>query len=152
MPKTDLDLRAVDDLDAYLRACPSRNVVDSISDKWSMLALSALGGGTARYGDLKRRLEGISPKMLSQTLKKLERNGLVERTQYPEIPPRVTYELTLLGRELSDLMQLIKTWAEDHYPEIESARRAYDRRNDGTSATGAGRPRGALEDNNEVRP
>ncbi len=124
-----LDLRQhAGGLDAYLRLCPSRNVLDSISDKWTTLALSALGAGTLRYGELKRRLDGISPKMLSQTLRHLERDGLVERTQYPTIPPRVTYELTELGRRLSDLMSQIKAWSETHYPEIEVARAAYDAR------------------------
>lgn len=125
---TALDLRQHGGVDAYLRGCPSRAVLDAISNKWTTLALAALAAGTLRYGEIKRRLDGISPKMLSQTLRNLERNGLVERTQYPTIPPKVTYTLTPMGHDLSELMGSIKGWAEDHYPTIAAARDDYDAR------------------------
>ena len=115
-------------LDAYLSGCPSREVLGSISDKWTMLVLSALADGTLRYGELKQQLDGISPKMLSQTLRRLERNGLVARTQYPTIPPKVTYQLTELGTRLGQLVISIKQWSEVHYPAIAAARLAYDER------------------------
>jgi DNA-binding HxlR family transcriptional regulator len=116
------------DVDAYFRSCPSHQVLASISDKWSMLTLTALyGTGPTRHGEIKRRLEGISPKMLSQTLRRFERDGLVVRTQYPTIPPKVTYELTPLGLELGDLCRSIKQWSEQHYPAIHAARENFDR-------------------------
>jgi len=125
---TGLDLRLYGGVDAYLRACPARQVLSLISDKWALLTIAAIGDGARRHGSLRRQLDGISPKMLSQTLKTLERHGLVSRTQYPTIPPRVEYELTPLGTSLSTPVEAIKTWAEEHAREIDEAQRSFDSR------------------------
>lgn len=125
---TALDLREHGGADAYFRDCPSRMVLDLLANKWTMLAISALGAGRLRHGELRRRLDGISPKMLSQTLRTLERHGLISRTQYPTIPPQVDYELTGLGESVRGPMHTIKAWAEAHAIDLTDARRAYDDR------------------------
>ena len=112
--------------DAYLAACPSRQLLDRISDKWVGLVLSALAGGPLRYGELGRIIAGVSPKMLTQTLRGLERDGLVERRVTPTVPVRVDYELTELGRSLLPVMRAIKSWAEQHMDLVNAARAEYD--------------------------
>ncbi|WP_067814045.1 winged helix-turn-helix transcriptional regulator [Nocardia inohanensis] len=112
--------------DAYLAECPARQLLDRISDKWVSLLLNALADGPQRYGDLSRRVAGVSQKMLTQTLRTLERDGLVTRTVTPSVPVRVDYELTPLGRSLLPVVQAIKAWAETHIEEVVSARTAYD--------------------------
>jgi DNA-binding HxlR family transcriptional regulator len=114
--------------DAFLAACPSRQVLDRISDKWVTLVLVALAGGALRYSDLCRVIAGVSQKMLTQTLRTLERDGLVARTVTPSVPVRVDYALTPLGESLMPAVTAIKVWAEQHIGEIESSRTAYDRR------------------------
>jgi DNA-binding HxlR family transcriptional regulator len=116
------------DYDAFLAACPSRQVLDRISDKWVTLALVALAGGALRYSDLCRAIAGVSQKMLTQTLRTLERDGLVVRTMTPAVPVRVSYALTPLGESLMPTLQAIKTWAETHIGEIHASRAAYDDR------------------------
>lgn len=113
--------------DAYLAECPSRQLLDSISDKWVALVIAALGDGPARYSELARHLAGISQKMLTQTLRTLERDGLVAREVTPSVPVRVDYELTPLGHDLHGLMQQVKDWAEAHMDEVLAARAAHDR-------------------------
>jgi len=93
-----------------------------LTNKWTLLVISSLRGKARRFGELSRRIEGITPKMLTQTLKILERDGLVQRTMYPVIPPRVDYELTLLGGELVELLDAIRFWSEQHVPDILKAR------------------------------
>ena len=100
--------------DVLSEACPSRAVLDRIADKWTALILHALSGGTLRYGELQRRVGGISQKMLTQTLRSLEGDGLVERVVYPVIPPMVEYSLTPLGRSLNEPLSAICRWAERH--------------------------------------
>jgi DNA-binding HxlR family transcriptional regulator len=112
--------------DAYLAACPARRLLDRVSDKWVTLALSALADGPQRYSDLSRRLAGVSQKMLTQTLRSLERDGLVDRTVTPSVPVRVDYELTPLGHTLMPLLAHIKDWAECHMDEVIAARAGYD--------------------------
>ncbi len=114
--------------DAFMRTCPSHQVLETLSGKWTYLIISALGHGRMRNADLQRKVAGISPKMLAQTLRTLERDGLVIRTVYAEVPPRVDYLLTPLGQDLSGLMNHIRTWAETHVPQIKAARAAHDRR------------------------
>ncbi len=105
-------------------------VIDTISSKWVFLTVCALRQGTQRHGELVRTLSGISPKMMSQTLRELERNGLVKRRAYPEVPPRVEYALTPLGENLAGLLDQIKDWAESNVPDIVDARlRWADRQN-----------------------
>ncbi|MGW5102256.1 winged helix-turn-helix transcriptional regulator [Streptomyces sp. NPDC004100] len=114
--------------DAYLAECPARQLLDRIADKWVSLTVTALADGPKRYSDLHRRLAGVSQKMLTQTLRHLERDGLVTRTVTPAVPVRVDYALTPLGRSLLPVMRAIKGWAEDHMAEVWEARVAYDAR------------------------
>ena len=108
--------------------CPVRNVVSQIGDKWSMLILFALVDGTERFNALKSRVEGISQRMLTQTLRDLEREGYVSRTVYPEVPVRVEYCLTEMGRDLVKPLYQLVCWAEQHQGDIRLARQAYDKR------------------------
>lgn len=115
--------------DAFLAECPSRQLLDRISDKWVALVLAALGSdGPMRYSELARRLAGVSQKMLTQTLRSLERDGLLTRTVTPTVPVTVTYELTDLGLSLQQLMHGLKDWAESHMGEVLDHRSAYDAR------------------------
>jgi DNA-binding HxlR family transcriptional regulator len=111
---------------AYVAECPSRQVLDVISDKWVTLVLTALADGPRRYSDLARTIAGISQKMLTQTLRTLERDGLVTRSVTPSVPVRVDYELTALGQTMLPVVGAIKQWSETHIEEIHSARTAYD--------------------------
>jgi DNA-binding HxlR family transcriptional regulator len=113
--------------DAFLAECPSRQLLDRISDKWVALVLAALGeDGPLRYSELARRLAGVSQKMLTQTLRSLERDGLLTRTVTPTVPVTVTYELTALGLSLQQLMHGLKDWAESHMGEVLANRSQYD--------------------------
>jgi DNA-binding HxlR family transcriptional regulator len=128
--------------DAFLASCPSRQLLDRISDKWVALVLAALGsdgphppGGDCdgkpqpmRFSELSRRLAGVSQKMLTQTLRSLERDGLIIRTVTPTVPVTVTYELTDLGLSLHQVMRDIKEWAEAHMNEVLANRKNYDTR------------------------
>jgi DNA-binding HxlR family transcriptional regulator len=106
--------------------CPTRQALDLIADKWTTLLIYLLSRGKQRYGDLHRQVGGISQKMLTQTLRKLERDGLVTRHVYPEVPPRTEYELTKLGHTLIGPMGALCEWAGAHLSELEQARRRYD--------------------------
>ncbi|MEV5964075.1 helix-turn-helix domain-containing protein [Kribbella sp. NPDC051952] len=117
---------AAREYDAFLATCPARQLLDRISDKWVTLILTALSDGPQRYSDLSRRIAGVSQKMLTQTLRLLERDGLVSRSVTPSVPVRVDYELTQLGQTLMPLIAAIKDWAETHMPEVTTARSAYD--------------------------
>ncbi|WP_171165558.1 helix-turn-helix domain-containing protein [Streptomyces sp. I05A-00742] len=121
---TQPDVRAA--YDAYLAECPARQLLDRISNKWVSLIVNALAAGPQRYGDLSRRLASVSQKMLTQTLRSLERDGLVERTVTPTVPVRVDYALTPLGEGLIPVMQAIKGWAEGNMDEVLAARERYD--------------------------
>ncbi|MBW3696876.1 transcriptional regulator [Vibrio sp. T187] len=107
--------------------CPVRNVVAQIGDKWSMLILFALVDGPERFNALKSRIEGISQRMLTQTLRDLERDGYVNRTVFPEVPVRVEYALTNLGTDLVKPLYDLVCWADNHQVEINSARKKYDK-------------------------
>lgn len=102
--------------------CPSRLVLDRIADKWTALIIQVLAGGTRRYAELQREIGGISQKMLTQTLRSLERDGLVQRKVYPEVPPKVEYALSKLGRTLIEPLQAICRWSEKHLSELEANR------------------------------
>src|ERR1700720_3173885 len=106
------------------------DVLARIGDKWSVLAVSRLGEGPRRFNELRRSIGGISQRMLTLTLRGLERDGLVTRTVFPTIPPRVDYELTDLGRGLWQPVEALGKWAADHQSEIEDARARFDRRNE----------------------
>ncbi|MEU7855770.1 helix-turn-helix domain-containing protein [Nonomuraea sp. NPDC049141] len=112
--------------DAYFAECPSRKLLDRLSDKWVTLVLTGLASGPRRYSDLSRRIAGVSQKMLTQTLRGLERDGLVRRTVTPSVPVRVDYELTPLGESLMPLVAAIKGWAEANIQTVEAARKTYD--------------------------
>jgi DNA-binding HxlR family transcriptional regulator len=124
-----------DQADVYKSGCPSRQVLDRIGDTWSVLIVSALAGGPRRYSELAARIQGVSPKMLTQTLRGLERDGMISRTVFPVVPPRVDYALTDLGSSLLGLVSALETWAEAHMGDVAQARAAYDLRV--AAATGA---------------
>jgi DNA-binding HxlR family transcriptional regulator len=111
---------------AYVAECPSRQVLDALSDKWVTLVLTALADSPRRYSELSRTIAGVSQKMLTQTLRMLERDGLVSRTMTVSVPVRVDYELTALGRTLLPVVRAIKDWSETHIAEVHAARGAYD--------------------------
>jgi DNA-binding HxlR family transcriptional regulator len=102
--------------------CASRKVFEVVSGRWGPLVIMALKGETKRHGELRRELEGISQKMLIQTLRNLEHNGLVEREVYHVVPPKVEYSLTDLGASLQPLLEAICQWSERHLEEVEEAR------------------------------
>lgn len=108
--------------------CEVRQILDRVADKWSLLVIALLDQQTMRFTELRREIDGISQRMLTVTLRQLERDGLVHRTVYPVVPPRVDYELTSLGATLHDTIQALVTWTEDHQREIAAARAAYDLR------------------------
>jgi DNA-binding HxlR family transcriptional regulator len=112
----------------YDRNCPSRQVLDRIGDTWSLLIILTLADGPRRYSEVAQRIEGVSPKMLTQTLRGLERDGLVRRTVHAVVPPRVDYELTALGQSLRGLVRGLEDWAETHITEVLQARADYDGR------------------------
>lgn len=114
--------------DAYLATCPSRHLLDRISDKWVSLALIALRDGSLRYSELARELAGVSQKMLTQTLRALERDGLIDREVTASVPVRVDYSLTELGESLLPVLAAIKTWAEHNMDDVAAARERYDGR------------------------
>lgn len=123
-PEADTPAQA----DVYAQACPSRAVLELIADKWTLLILPALRQGRRRNGDLMRVIGGVSQKMLTQTLRELERNGLVNRIDHQEVPPRVEYELTELGRSLSDLMRKLDGWVEANIEAVLQARSDFEAR------------------------
>jgi len=106
--------------------CGSQQVLDLIANKWAALIIYALARGTKRYSQLQREIGGVSQKMLTQTLRSLERDGLVAREVYPVVPPRVEYSLTTLGRTLIEPLRAICRWAETHLPQVHAARARHD--------------------------
>ena len=121
-----------------IEECPLRDVLARVGDKWSVLVVTLLGDGKKRFSELKRSIEGISQRMLTLTLRNLERDGLVTREVTPSIPPRVDYELTRAGRSLLEHVMSLSVWAEKNRGAIVRAREKYD-------ATAAGIKRGAEE-------
>jgi DNA-binding HxlR family transcriptional regulator len=108
--------------------CEVRQVLDRIADKWSLLVIALLDRSTMRFGELRCNIDGVSQRMLTVTLRHLERDGLVSRTVHPVVPPRVDYALTPLGRTLHATIQSLVTWTEEHQHVIAAARAAYDAR------------------------
>ncbi len=107
--------------------CPSRGVLEIIADKWTVLIIHALSERTMRHNELARALGDISQKVLTQGLRKLERSGVIVRTVFPVVPPRVEYSLSPLGRSLVGVLGTLSTWAETHFPEVVKARERFDR-------------------------
>lgn len=108
--------------------CEVRQILDRVADKWSLLVIALLERRTLRFTELRNKIDGISQRMLTVTLRQLERDGLVERTVHPVVPPKVEYALTDLGCTLHDTIKALVTWTEAHQEEIAAARAAYDRR------------------------
>ena len=108
--------------------CPCRGLIDQIADKWSMMILAVLADGPLRFNAIKRGLEGITQKALTQTLRKLERNGIIERRVIATSPVAVEYEITDLGRTLIGPFKALYMWTKDKMPEVEAARAAFDAR------------------------
>ena len=113
--------------DPYRAGCATRRILDRIGDRWTVLVVSVLGDGDARFSELRRRVEGVSHKMLTQTLRGLERDGLVRRTVYPEVPVRVEYALTDAGRTLLEPLRALQEWSIEHLSDVSASQDAYDR-------------------------
>ena len=109
-------------------SCHAREVLQRVGDKWSMYVIDLLGRGTMRFTELHRGIDGITSRMLTVTLRGLERDGIVTRTIHPVIPPRVEYALTPMGRTLLDTIGQLVSWADSHLNEIDAARASYDAR------------------------
>ena len=115
--------------DVYAKNCPTRLLLDRIADKWTVLLLTTLSAGPMRFNALKRRVEGVSQKMLSQTLRQLERDGLVTRSVEATVPVSVTYAITPLGETLVEALQPVIDWAESRMPMVAEAQATFDLRN-----------------------
>ncbi len=124
----DTNDRAADRFDVMTAACPTRQVLRRIGDRWTMLVIMALAPGTLRFSELRRAIEGVTQKVLTETLRALERDGLVEREAIPTVPVTVRYTLTPLGHSLAEAVAAIRVWAYAHMDEIDAARQRYDAR------------------------
>ncbi|MFC2997968.1 winged helix-turn-helix transcriptional regulator [Acinetobacter sichuanensis] len=107
--------------------CPSREILEHLTSKWSVLVLRCLSTGVHRFSEIRKKIEGISEKMLAQTLKTLERDGFILRTVYPEVPPRVEYQLTFLGAQAAEKLNYLLDWIERNLPEILANKQALDK-------------------------
>jgi DNA-binding HxlR family transcriptional regulator len=112
---------------AYDANCATRQVLDRIADKWAVLVLGLLVAGPVRFNQLRRSIDGLSQKMLSQTLKNLERDGLVRRRAIATVPVTVEYSITPLGRTLAQTVDAVRIWAEAHIAEVQKAQKRYDK-------------------------
>lgn len=120
----------------YNERCPTRMVLDRIADKWTVLIVGSLENKTKRFGELRREIGGVSQKMLTQTLRGLERDGIVTRMVYASVPPKVEYSLTKLGRTLVDILEAIRQWSEKNIQDVLKARDNYDNRTRSESSDG----------------
>ncbi|MDX6743930.1 helix-turn-helix domain-containing protein [Actinocorallia sp. A-T 12471] len=128
LPTAAPTAESIDAFDVFERTCPSRTTLEHVTGRWGGLTLGALREDTLRFNELRRRVDGVSEKMLSQTLHALERDGLVIRDAHPGNPPRVEYRLTPLGAEVSARLLDLITLLEHHMPDVLAARHAYDTR------------------------
>jgi len=119
-------IRSFERGDAFDPDCPTRLVLDRIGDKWTVLVVAALSTGTLRFTELRARVGSVAPKVLTQTLRALERDGVLTRTVYAQVPPRVEYRLTDLGHSLVTPIAAIQDWAESHVSQVLAARENYD--------------------------
>nr|WP_030376707.1 helix-turn-helix domain-containing protein [Streptomyces rimosus] len=126
IPDVGTDLATDMAFDVFARTCPSRDTLKHVTDRWGSLTLGALHDGTFRFNELRRRVDGVSEKMLSQTLHALERDGLVRREAQQTNPPRVDYELTPLGREVAERLLGLIDLVESRMPAVLAAREQYD--------------------------
>ncbi|WP_394771387.1 winged helix-turn-helix transcriptional regulator [Lacisediminihabitans sp.] len=113
------------ELDPYQAGCPTRRILDLIGGRWTVLIVGALGEGTARFSELLRRVDGISQKMLTQTLRSMERDGLVTRTITAEVPVKVEYALTEAGRTLTEPLKALELWSIEHFTGVAASRSEY---------------------------
>ena len=116
----------IDRGDAFDPDCPTRVVLDRIGDKWTVLVIGALEGGPLRFTEVRSRIGGVAPKVLTQTLRAMERDGLLTRTVHAQVPPRVDYKLTALGASLTAPIAMLTDWAETHLTQILASREGYD--------------------------
>lgn len=114
----------------YLATCPTRQVLDCVADKWAVLIMGLLIGGPQRFGELRRTIEGVSQKMLTQTLRSLERDGLVHRAVLASVPPKVAYSLTPLGVSLATTLDELRLWAERNIEDVLRNRASFDQATD----------------------
>jgi DNA-binding HxlR family transcriptional regulator len=114
--------------DVYKLSCPTRQVLDCIADKWAALVVGLLLGGTRRFGEMRKAIEGVSQKMLTQTLRNLERDGIVSRRVYATVPPKVEYSLTPLGLSLARIVDDLRVWSESNIEVVLASQQAYDSR------------------------
>lgn len=114
--------------DVLTRTCPSRTSLAHVANKWTAMVVTVLGRGRMRFGDIRVAVDGISGKVLTDTLRSLERDGLIERQAYAETPPRVEYQLTPLGHTLHEPLRTLGIWAEQHIEEVLAARDRFDNR------------------------
>jgi DNA-binding HxlR family transcriptional regulator len=121
-----MDTIAAPKWNVYNQNCPTRLALDRIADKWTVLIIGQLATGTQRFGQLRREIDGISPKVLTQKLRELERDGLIARKIYASVPPKVEYRLTELGSTLIGLLDAIRGWAESHIETVLEAQAEYD--------------------------
>src|SRR5215213_1636383 len=122
-----MDTNALLPWNIYDDRCPTRLVLGRLADKWTVLVVGQLAHRTRRFGELRREIMGISPKVLTQTLRALERDGILTRRVYASVPPKVEYTLTPLGRTLISLVEAISGWAETHIEAVLEAQQAFDR-------------------------
>lgn len=120
--------RSTTQWNVMMATCPSRTSLARIANKWTAMIVIALSDNALRFGELQQQVQGISGKVLTDTLRTLERDGIVERRVFAEVPPRVEYELTPLGSTLIEPLSALRHWAESHFDEVQAARTAYDHR------------------------
>lgn len=116
--------------DVMMATCPSRTSLARIANKWTAMIVIALSERPMRFTDIQTRVDGISGKVLTDTVRALERDGILARQVFPEVPPRVEYSLTELGQTLIEPLEALRTWAESHIEEVLAARDAYDELHD----------------------
>ncbi|MFE2284837.1 winged helix-turn-helix transcriptional regulator [Streptomyces sp. NPDC059443] len=129
--EADDDAATAPPFDVFARACPSRETLEHVTGRWGSLTVGALREGSCRFNELRRRVDGVSEKMLSQTLHALERDGIVNREAQPTNPPRVDYELTPFGEEIAERLLALITLLEERMPEVLGSRAAYEAAREG---------------------